>query len=412
MNTKLIWRADVAVLLRAVLVVMMVVLASGCATVVYKEGATTFVSAGRAVGKGLAEASANLAAAEDAVKLSKIVTDASCPIAEARLFVRPTGPITTKYSTLLARFPTRASESECIKLVQCDGGHVTDQACRSACYSREEAYCLVNLEKDYAIEIGKQTEKSTVDAALSKNADLLSANLKKTEYGRAAPLESKVIGASLQVLMQYLDLLAKVAEDRKSEIPDDAKKLSNELKQATDGFAKATGTQLSADFTAQRTKVQNGIGALGKFLGTVDLMVDQSQDVKELRTLINQHKDAVPLLVDAIRPIFDGDANLIAALNDRANYSFRQNLEKRFELAKDEYERRQLVGELSKYPVGSGKALMTSVNKIFDAVLKSHNTLLTLINNPTDEQIKRIRSEEFNTFRGLVEDATALLALL
>lgn len=241
---------------------------------------------------------------------------------------------------------------------------------------------------------------------------MLAARLKKTEYGRAAPLESRVLGTSLQVLMEYLDLLGKVAEDRKTEIPDDAKKLSDGLKKATDGFSQATGTQLSAGFTAQRTKVQNGIGALGKFLGTVDLLIKNSKDVEEIKKIVNQNKDAVPLLVEAVRPIFGGDANLIAALNNQANFSFRQDIEARFEQAKDGYERRQLMAELTKYPLGSGEALEASVNKIFDSLLRSHSTLVTLINNPTDDQIKKIRSEEFNTFRGLVEDAAGLLALL
>lgn len=406
------WNAHAVAALRSVALVMATVLASGCATVVYKDGASTFVAAGRAVTKQLSDASANLAIAEDSVRLSRIVTNASCPIAEARLFVRPTGSSPVKYSKLLERFPSRASESGCITLVKCDADQVADQACKTACYSREEANCLVNLEKDYAIEIGRQAGKQPGDKELSKDADLLAARLKKTEYGRAAPLESRVLGTSLQVLMEYLDLLGKVAEDRKTEIPDDAKKLSDGLKKATDGFSQATGTQLSAGFTAQRTKVQNGIGALGKFLGTVDLLIKNSKDVEEIKKIVNQNKDAVPLLVEAVRPIFGGDANLIAALNNQANFSFRQDIEARFEQAKDGYERRQLMAELTKYPLGSGEALEASVNKIFDSLLRSHSTLVTLINNPTDDQIKKIRSEEFNTFRGLVEDAAGLLALL
>jgi hypothetical protein len=385
--------------------------ASGCATVVYKDGASTFVVAGRAVTKQLNDASISMAAAEDAVKLSRIVTDAACPIAEPRLFVRDAGPAGV-FAKTLARYPSLAAESECVALLACDRAGAGDARCKSACFSRDEANCINNLERNYAIDLNKPGAKESVDKELSKDADELAARIRRVEYGRAAPLENKLVGASLKILTEYLDLLSKIAEDRKSEIPAGATNLSNGIKSVTDEFAQISGTQLSAATTAQRTKIQNGLGALGKFLGNVDRLVNNAHDAEKIKAVVNENKDAVPELVKAIKPIFSGDAYLIAALNNRANFEFRSNVEARFHDTKDPYERKQLMAEVSKYPLNTGNAVEASVGKVFDAVLSSHNALLSLINNPTDEQLKKIRGEEFDTFRSLVEDAVGVLALV
>lgn len=411
MNAIFSRRHCVSAMLKFAALPLILLIASGCATVVYKDGASTFVAAGRALSKQLSDASVSLASAEDAVRLSRLVTDSSCPVAEARLFVRPPASELGSYPKLLARYPALAREGECVLLAACDDSRAADSRCKSACYTREESYCLANLERNYAIDVAKQEGKSEADA-FSKDASLLASRLKNAEYGRAAPLENKVLGTSLQALTEYLDLLSKVAEDRKTEIPDDAKKLSDGLKTATDELAKLTGTQLSADTKAQRTKVQEGIGALGKFFGTIDALVQNAKDVEQIRKLVNENKNAVPELVEAVRPIFKGDAYLIAALNNRANFAFRQDIEQRFRRTRDEFERKQLLAELAKYPVGSGPALQASVDKIFDSLLKAHTNLVSLINNPTDEQLKKIRSEEFNTFKALIEDALGVLALV
>src|ERR1700693_86894 len=134
---------------------IVVTIHGGCASIVYKDAATTYVAAGRGLSQQLINSASNLSAAEDALKLSKIISDSSCPVADERLFIRSTAPRASDFKTLLAPFPNL--EPSCQKLRQCDAIGATDASCQTVCMSREESNCIVQLEQDYAISLNPQT---------------------------------------------------------------------------------------------------------------------------------------------------------------------------------------------------------------------------------------------------------------
>jgi phosphoglycolate phosphatase-like HAD superfamily hydrolase len=272
-----------------------------------------------------------------------------------------------------------------------------------ACYSREEGNCLTQLERSYAIEIKVAADHPAVDgAALQQEVSSFVVLLQKTEYRRTGSVESMLVGSGIRDLSEYLDLLGRVTEARKSEYPDDAKRLSERLSSLTKGLSEVSGKQLSSSSQATQKQVQDALGALGNLAGVLQTMSKDAQDAGEIKRLVRDNQVNVEGLIATLRAVALGDTTLAVTYSDQAMRRARASLQAKFEETADPYSRSLLLVERENYLYTDGDTMLKAVNDVFDSLSKSHLALVSLVNDPTDEQKKAIANERLQNFKTVV----------
>jgi hypothetical protein len=394
--------------LKVIAILSIGLMMAACAPVVYKDAATTYLSAGKNLTKELNGTRDSLAKALDGIRASRIVTDKDCPIAEARVFVRNVPNIT--FGEYLGRFGDLVKRDECIRLAQCESnakaGLVSD-VCNHACYSKFEGNCLANLELKYAIA---SKGLSSVDP-LAVQANALAEKIQSVEYGRQTVSPNRLMGQSIQILTGYLDLLGKVADGQKSEIPDHAKNLSDGIDSVTKEYSTLAGQQLSAAKQAHRDTIDKQIGAIGKLLGDVEAINKNVKDAEQIKQIVANNAKDVDDIIGTLEAGTEGDSLLAAVWNTEAIRAERNALQTRFSNANGLDERMSRLNEMQSHPFVKGDTALKPLRELFAQLAKSHKALVSLVLDPSNEQLQAIRNEEFQSFRTIAEDLAGLVAL-
>ena len=380
---------------------------TGCGSVVYKDAATTYVVAGKAATRSLTDAATNLAAAQDRLKATRIVGDASCPIGEKRIFLRDPR-YRGVFTAALKRIPEMAGLPACIRLEACEANPAAP-GCNTACYSAQEANCIDQLETNTAL---RQKSLSGADAdRFAEGSKPLVKALDELEYGRSAPVQNKLVKSSVDALLDYLDLLDKLTKKRESEVAGDAKKLSDKITNASKEITDLTGKQLSAADKATQAQITGAIGALGKFVSDMQDIAANAADADAIRKLVAARSSDVQALVVSIKEVAIGDAMLAAVYKDIANAQARADLQARYAGARDAYERSLVLAERDKYTYTDGEQLKSSVGALFDAMDKSHAALVQLVLHPDDKDLQAISNARFQEFKTIAADVVAIAQL-
>ncbi len=390
-------------------------LLGGCASVIYKDTATTFTTSGKAILKQYKDSNKSLQLSDDAIKTNAIVTDTSkqCPLQEDRVFVRPnqfqSKAVGSTIGAALTRYKT-ALPADCTAVVSCRENE-SKSVCKSACYSLEEKVCLSNLERFYANDI--EAKKDGPDEALTKESMSYAKTLRQIEYGRAYPFENKLLKVHLTALTGYLDALGKLAEERKSEIPDAFANLYKSVDKANKDLKEFSSGKLVVVSAADLANVKKSTDAIGGFLGHLDKLQKAAEDVKEIKRLVVENKDKFEPLSKSIQPLILADGTLAWLRNQQAIEPVMKEISQKFNATTDPYARRGVLEERRKVKEGiSATDPSEAITALFDAMNKSHATLVQLIVNPSDEQLKKIRSEQFDSFLSVVKELIDVMALI
>lgn len=382
----------------------------GCATVVYKDAAASYVAASKDLTKQLDEVSGRLTLAEDMQRRQAIVTDPMCPIDKERIFVRSDPPVT--FTPQLQRMPLMVTNfPDCKVLLACERGDAPS-ACKRACYTGAEANCLVNLEKEYAradAQLAAQADRAAERKQLAIDAQELTKNLHVVEYQRSDALTSRLISDSLHILAQYLDLLQKASTAHDIDFSKDVKRITDKIDTATSGYTKLTGEQLSTGDTATRDNIKTTIGLLGTFGAHLKTMQANAKDAEQIKAFVRTNAGVATSLIESVENVVSGDDYLGVVYYNDAVLKERKAIMGRYQKKPSPYERGVLLDEALKYRYTSADASQKKLKEVFVALERSHAALNSLVLDPDKEQWKAIHSEEFQNFRTVVEDAAALI---
>jgi hypothetical protein len=382
-------------------------LLAGCGSVVYQDAATTYVATGKAAVKSMTDAATTLAAAQDRLKAAAIVTDAACPVGEPRIFVRD-AKVRGVFTAAMARIPDLPRSAECERLKQCDGP-AGGQGCSSVCYSAPEANCIAQVETDTALRLKSlPPDQAEQFAAASKP---LAQALERVEYGRSAPVQNMLVKSSLASLLDYLDMLDKLATRRDSEVAGDAKGLSDRITSAGTQITQITGRQLSAADKASENQVTGAITAMGKFVADMQDIAAHADDAAAIRKLVAGRSADVQGLIVSIKEVAIGDAMLGAVYQNLGDLDARAALQDHFAAARDPYERSLILAERDRFSYSDGTQIKASVSALFDAMAKSHDALVKLVLHPDDKDLQAISNARFQEFKTVAADVVALLQL-
>lgn len=379
----------------------------GCGGIVYKDAAASYVVAGHAATKSIQDAATALATAQDGRKAVQIAADPTCPIGEPRLFLRDKAA-NREMTAALQRRPELLDWPDCRGILDC-AKKPDLPTCASACYSGPEANCIISLEKNTAISLGKLTGSDA--ERFSEASKPLAATLVRIEYGRVTPVQNMLMKESLEALNEYLDLLDKLAAKRTSDVEAGAKRLSDKLTGATAKITAITGSKLSDSDKATQTQIGSAITALGKVADDWKVIAANARDAKAISELVRERKANVEALVVSIRDLTIGDAILATVFTNSSRLQIRSDLQASFAKSSDAYERRALLAERDKYSYVDGPQAMDTVKKLFDAMENSHKALIQLVENPDEKDNQALADARFQEFKLIAQDVTALVKL-
>lgn len=385
----------------------LVLMLTGCGSIVYKDAATTYTVAGRAATKALGDAATTLAAAQDRLKATRVVSDPMCPIGEQRIFLRE-NEASRVFQAAITQIGMDVTE-DCNRLSSCLT-RPADIGCSNTCYSAEEANCIASIEVKSAQAL-KSMSSDQADQ-FARAIQPLAASLNRVEYGRATPIQNALVKASLDGLTDYLDLLDKVVKNRESDVSDHAKKLSGKLTATRDKLLELSSTTLSTTDKENQTKIANSLTALGKLIDDIKVIAKNAQDASAIRKAVSENSTNVEILTENVKEIAIGDSWLGSAYKNLAQLQVRQDLQSRYMNAKDAYERWQLLAERDKLAYSDGGQVKNSVGALFDAMKNSHRALVQLVVNPSDEELKAIANERFQEFKSIAEDIASFVQLV
>ncbi|WP_156373417.1 hypothetical protein [Pseudorhodoferax sp. Leaf267] len=382
-------------------------LLTGCGSIVYKDAASTYATAGRAATKSVADAAASLANAQDKLKASQVASNSNCPIAEQRIFLR-SPELSKQLKAALGMVPGATVPEDCKKLVDCDT-NPNQAACRNSCASAEEANCIATVEENLAIHLKslKGAEADSFSTAVQPVANAIS----QSEYGRVKPVAAVLVKDNLIILTEYLDMLEKLAVKRESEVAEDAKKLSKRITDTMGEITKLTGKQLSTEGKETQTKVTNAIAAMGKFVSDLQVIAANAQDAHAIRKHVVGRSKDVQELVASIKEVAGSDAMLGAVYSNLAQIQARTDYQRRYASAGDAYSRSILLSERGKYSYVDGEKSLQAVDTLFDAMTKSHEALIQLVMNPSEKDKQAIADARFQEFKMIAEDVATLIQL-
>lgn len=387
-------------------------LLSGCASIVYKDAASSYVSATKGLVTQLNEVSSRLAKADDNLKLTKSSMDQDCPIADERRFVRAGSDV--KFSVFLKRFPELQTAKACNALTQCelDTSNRRPSYCTHACYSAEEANCLVQIEQNYILLEKNIATGGSPAKEIALEANSLATNLGRVEYKRSGSFANKLAADNLRILSEYMDMLEKVTGQNKADLTEDAKRLSDKMVKLTEQYTTFTGKKLSSNDQKSRDNIKAYLGAFGKLAGNLQVLAANAKDAQGIKLFVKKNAINVEEVINGIKPVISGDDLLGLTLNNIAYFNIRKDIQNRYQKETDPYTRMLLINEIDKFQYANSNKTGAELTAVFDKVSKSHEALVSLVINPTDAQLKAIREEEFKQLKAVAEDVAGVLTLV
>lgn len=374
---------------------------SGCASVVYKDAASSYVAASNDLVTQLKEVSGRLLTVDDLRRRQKIVTDKDCPIAQNRIFVRADQPVT--FTPFIQNMPSMASVDGCQPLLACEAA-AAPASCAQACYSALEANCIKVLEDEYA----KAERAHTAGATDASNR--LASLLHKVEYGRKDSVASLLIADDLQVLAQYMDMLQKAAASSKVDLSSDVGRITDRINTVTGSYTVMTGRPLSSEDAATRDNITKSLTSLGNLGGHLQTLARNAKDAEHIKAFVKTNAGVADALIVSIENVINGDNRLQVVLENHAALTAREAVAARYREASTPYDRMILLDQALQYKYSDGSESTRKLTDVFAQLKKSHDTLTRLVLAPDDAQLKAIHSEEFQNFSTIVQDVADLIA--
>jgi hypothetical protein len=387
-------------LARVSAVVLALAALAGCATV-YKSTAGDYVDSAKQITGAMQTAAAALSSAEQSRKGHLIAQDKDCPIGLDRIVLRPkaieAGDIPPDYFGALAAKAGLGELPQCRRLL--------DPADKSVCFSPDEAFCIDQLGHFYSTAAAK----AGAGLELKTTARQLADNLARLTYGAPLP-DNFIAAASIRIVSAYLDVLGKAADGQAEDVRKQAKSLSDSITSAAEQYKKSTGGDLLN--TSALATGQTDLTAFGAFAQDIAQIAQTARDTATIRAAVKKTAPDAVQAMETLRIMIISDAQLAGTLANNDTIRQRQVLQRRFHASSSAAAREDIVRELRALPTDGTSRLVESSTAIFDKARASHDTLVRLINNPSQKQLEQIRAQDFASFRNTAEDLAGLFILL
>lgn len=378
---------------------------AGCATI-YKSTAGDYVDAAKQIGPTLQSADAALSAADTTRKRNLIATDRVCPVERPGIIYLLPNSLGIQdvppdfFSSLIQNSGINAAS--CQKLIQCE----SNGTCGNVCYDADESSCIDNLQHFYNAAASQPGAAETV----VNQKDSLNSVISRIGYGGPSP-EDYLAESSVDILAAYLDLLGKAADGQAKDFQSSAKTLNGRIQSIASTYKSLTGVDLLA--AKPLSTATGSITGFGALLNDISTMSQTAKDTATIKAAVVKSAPDADAAMSEIENVVTGDLQTVAALSLNSATEEHLQLAKQFHSPDSTLaQRRVILSKLSEISPGDAAQLIIAAKAVFKKARHSHDTLVQLVENPSNDQLKQIRAEEFASFRSAAEDLVNLLVLL
>jgi hypothetical protein len=414
---------------RTALLILSAALVSGCAPQLIKGTAESYVTAGKAVVDASNKAAAALGEAESGAISSRMAEDSQCPVdQDGPVYVRAndllqlpdlkqSDPAFHDVATSLQSVDPSAasiqSDAGCKALFKCESKPGASE-CQTACYSKPEAQCIARLGH----QIQLLSERSNDLTPSSRNklenlATIFDRAMLTREFVAHRPIQDIVVENSVTALSGYLGVLAKIVDDKAEGIEPISSNVSKRLDQLQSSYPKVTGKDLPKDVSDDIGKVNKGISAINALFKDISKLSKQNADANQIKqTVLNfEKKNNINEMILSIKPILQSTDKITGSIIATNNSLREKALANAYHQSRDQAERQTLLGQLFVARASSGLPATADWDGLFNAMNESHESLVSLVNHPTDEQKKKIAKESFANFLMIASDIVSFYKL-
>ncbi len=374
---------------------------TGCGSIVYKDSASTYVAASRDLIKTLNSAESEITKSMNSIKISTLVTDPNCPVADKTVFIRDSKYLRTLQGFIKDDTSLNGSKG-CKELEKCS---LTSPSayCANACMTTDEANCLTQLEQNVVLSL-KNVPKGTKDDLLISKAESMRYILNMIQVDSEGLNSAKLSEDSLRTLTEYLDLLGAHIDKNTSDLESRAKLLTSRIKARVSNYEDITGKTLSKGAKEEVAAQEKYLTAFGKLASDLNKLSKDKIDADAIKQIVNDNEKNVTSTVDAIKKYITASTLAAKVFKNQYTKQIRAEIKEKFQRAQSPVDRLAVYSELTKYPLTTTASATAVLTALFDTIDKAHANLVTLINHPNDEQLKALRNAQFQEFKTIASD--------
>jgi hypothetical protein len=376
----------------------------GCVstTTVYKDTAGDFVAAAKGIAPALSSAEGEAARLVSGQQIRHAASDASCPMVPVHIYLsttitgKPTVP--DRYFTGLAAQANVTAQ--CQAMVDCEASHT----CGSACYGEAQARCIDVIRHVYS------AKAAAPDASSEARSDWQAIDRRITAISLDTDLGARYLAsASVSVFANYLDVLSQAADGKAPDLEKKLQDLANRVDSVNGTFKSLTNSDL-LDPTSL-ANVDSQLGALGKFFQDIKTMQRNAHDTATIRKAVAEMKEPAMAAMKDMQTRIKGDLNLVAAHDEADALKARNAINVDYRNASSNNEREALLVKRLAMPIGQTN-VDVKVDAVFSAAKAAHDTLVQLIEDPSQAQQRQLREAQYKVFLSAAEDLVSLINVL
>ncbi len=387
----------------------------GCQSIVIKEDATAVVDAAKKFRIALDASSNDLAKAIDNKRRTEFLAqpgqckgnrrdgDLSLP-----LYFTPKAVIAKQLITLNKTISTEQLSPDCDSIINCTGPDCS----KAVCLTAGEQVCVNSVMRKWSIWAQDPSRKNDPAAKIQKASEtytVLTTTLAASQFPGVKLPKLVATADVVQALFEYIEVLAEHADKNTVDFKDKVTKFKARLENISGDLKALELLSLATDFQSGATSTGKFLAPLANLLGNIRTMVKDAEDERAIRQLVNTSAADFSASLLAAKEFASIDEDLVRLLTIT---EYRKNAKESWQEIFDE--KKTLVARgavfdslVLKQQAASGKSTK-AVEVALASLQITHDSLVQLIQNPSDDQKRRLAKQQLVSLKQLLTDIAAL----
>jgi hypothetical protein len=230
-----------------------------------------------------------------------------------------------------------------------------------------------------------------------------------TQLGRTNATAANIARDNLDALTSYLGILAALSDDDVAEASGAATILNARLDERLGELNGVRRKELSGGAKEEVESVKKYVTALAKFADHIRGVYRQGKDAKEIKRLVSANKSVAKEYMSAVYPLLIAEHQIAETSTILSATPIRQAIRDEYRKANSPAIRLELLNGIAGYPLTYDANIQGKIKKLYSAAIASHDTLVGLIENPTEEDRKELRRQAFREFLNVASDAVGVI---
>jgi len=307
-------------------------------------------------------------------------------------------------------------ESVCRQLLTCEA-HPDTAGCQAVCYTEPESKCIDQMSKAVAAQADEKTAGHGLldpTSPAGQSLALMNSKLSVIVFSPNAIPQAAGVAASLHAVGAYMSSVAAIANRSPKDLTPIKDHFTADEAKVADTYKSMNPSGLTDAQAAAQKQLVATSDAADKLIGDIKKMVDAEHDANKIKAIMNEAEADYQTLYAQLK----GNASLISVqLVHAENASFVSTAE---QMQRDIASAKTVQGkaaalEASQMALADHQSRLKAAedipakfNELLEKMAKAHDALMTLANDPTNDQQRQIAELTVTNFALFASDLLGL----